>query len=126
MSKHNKRANKNNERCSNTGSKRSRKRSRGGIGCLVGDGESNYTSTNDDTSSQLRVEIVPVSEAIHLISKNNVSETAGIDNTVVCQVQNDNKRRIRIVYPYPYTFATFAKARWIGRTVLDVYNTEFG
>jgi hypothetical protein len=33
---------------------------------------------------------------------------------------------LRTVEPYPYTFSTFAKARWIGRTVLDVYHTEFG
>jgi ribosomal 50S subunit-recycling heat shock protein len=33
---------------------------------------------------------------------------------------------IRIVKPYPYTFSTFAKARWNGRTVLDVYSSEFG
>jgi hypothetical protein len=30
------------------------------------------------------------------------------------------------VYPYPYTFAAFAKARWVGRTLLDVYVSEFG
>jgi hypothetical protein len=33
---------------------------------------------------------------------------------------------LRTVEPYPYTFSTFAKARWLGRTVLDVYHTEFG
>ena len=33
---------------------------------------------------------------------------------------------LRTVEPYPYTFSSFAKARWIGRTVLDVYHTEFG
>lgn len=33
---------------------------------------------------------------------------------------------IRVVKPYAYTFSTFAKARWIGRTVLDVYSSEFG
>jgi 23S rRNA-/tRNA-specific pseudouridylate synthase len=33
---------------------------------------------------------------------------------------------IRTVKPYPYTFSTYAKARWINRTVLDVYATEFG
>ncbi len=33
---------------------------------------------------------------------------------------------IRVVEPYPYTFSTFAKARWVGRTVLDVYSTEYG
>jgi 23S rRNA-/tRNA-specific pseudouridylate synthase len=35
-------------------------------------------------------------------------------------------RWIRIVPPYRYTFSTHAKARWIGRTVLDVYHSEFG
>jgi hypothetical protein len=33
---------------------------------------------------------------------------------------------LRTVEPYPYTFSTFAKARWLDRTVLDVYCTEFG
>eukprot|EP00980_Cylindrotheca_fusiformis_P029120 scaffold22733_cov214-Cylindrotheca_fusiformis.AAC.2 len=33
---------------------------------------------------------------------------------------------LRTVEPYPYTFSTFPKARWLGRTVLDVYTTEFG
>jgi hypothetical protein len=33
---------------------------------------------------------------------------------------------LRTVEPYPYTFSTYAKARWLGRTVLDVYCTEFG
>lgn len=33
---------------------------------------------------------------------------------------------IRAIEPYPYTFSTFAKARWLGRTVLDIYATEFG
>jgi 23S rRNA-/tRNA-specific pseudouridylate synthase len=33
---------------------------------------------------------------------------------------------LRTVEPYPHTFSTFAKARWVGRTVLDVYCTEFG
>lgn len=33
---------------------------------------------------------------------------------------------VRVVEPYPYTYATFAKARWIGRSVLDVYCAEFG
>jgi 23S rRNA-/tRNA-specific pseudouridylate synthase len=33
---------------------------------------------------------------------------------------------IRTIEPYPYTFSTFCKARWIGRSVLDVYCSEFG
>jgi hypothetical protein len=33
---------------------------------------------------------------------------------------------VRTIEPYPYTFSTFAKARWIGTSVLDVYCSEFG
>mmetsp|Transcript_57443 Transcript_57443/g.140194 ORF Transcript_57443/g.140194 Transcript_57443/m.140194 type:complete len:649 (+) Transcript_57443:120-2066(+) len=33
---------------------------------------------------------------------------------------------LRTVEPYPYCFATFAKQRWLNRTVLDVYSNEFG
>jgi RNA pseudouridylate synthase len=33
---------------------------------------------------------------------------------------------VRVIEPYPYTFTSHAKSRWIGRTILDVYSTEFG
>lgn len=33
---------------------------------------------------------------------------------------------IRVIQPYPYTFSSFCKARWVGRTVFDVYSQEFG
>jgi 23S rRNA-/tRNA-specific pseudouridylate synthase len=33
---------------------------------------------------------------------------------------------VRSIEPYPYTFSTFAKARWIAKSVLDVYCSEFG
>ena len=33
---------------------------------------------------------------------------------------------IRVIQPYPYTFSSHAKSRWLGRTLLDVYSTEFG
>lgn len=33
---------------------------------------------------------------------------------------------IRVIHPYPYTFSTHAKKRWIGRTLLDIYGDEFG
>jgi 23S rRNA-/tRNA-specific pseudouridylate synthase len=32
----------------------------------------------------------------------------------------------RIMTPYPFTFKSNAKERWLGRTVLDVYQDEFG
>lgn len=33
---------------------------------------------------------------------------------------------VRVIEPYPYTFTSHAKSRWIGRTILNVYATEFG
>ena len=41
-------------------------------------------------------------------------------------IQDSAVKWLRTVEPYPYTFSTFAKARWLGRTVLDIYATEFG
>lgn len=52
--------------------------------------------------------------------------------TSVCRLEingkpvNSSAGWLRTVEPYPYTFSTFAKARWVGRTLLEVYNTEFG
>lgn len=33
---------------------------------------------------------------------------------------------LRKVYPYYFNFTTYAKTQWLGRTLLDVYSTEFG
>lgn len=33
---------------------------------------------------------------------------------------------LRLIVPYHYNFTSHAKARWVGRTVLDVYTSEFG
>lgn len=33
---------------------------------------------------------------------------------------------LRTVEPYPYQFVAHAKGRWLGQTVLDVYQKEFG
>jgi len=41
-------------------------------------------------------------------------------------IEQSVKRRIRVVQPYAFTFFTFAKARWSGRSLLDVYCDEFG
>lgn len=37
-----------------------------------------------------------------------------------------DERCLRIIKPYPFTFVTYAKARWVGRALLDVFNEEFG
>jgi len=54
--------------------------------------------------------------------------------TSICQKAGDDTRKrsgtqqraARIVRPYPYTFSTFAKKRWEGKSILDVYEREFG
>lgn len=33
---------------------------------------------------------------------------------------------VRIIQPYPWTFVTHAKQRWLNRTLLDVYSGDFG
>ena len=106
---------------------RKTKRPRGGIGCLVADEGSNAMDNNVEV---LRTEIVPLSRAIDLISTMSLNEdqsgSMNNDTNSNSIIEHNRQRRVRIVYPYPYTFATFAKARWIGRTVVDIYNDEFG
>ena len=106
-------------------SKRNRKRPRGGIGCLVGDGKDN-NNDEDANKSLLQIETIPLSTAFKLISD---SSDIPNSNTTAKDISSDDdhqRRRIRIIYPYPFTFATFAKQRWLGRSIVDVYNDEFG
>lgn len=89
-------------------SKRNRKRPRGGIGIVVGspaDMMDNQGGADDDASAQVEIDILPLKFPGDEVETN---------------------KRIRVVRPYPFTFATFAKERWLGRTVLDIYDTEFG
>ena len=123
-------------------SKRNRKRPRGGIGCLVadnGDGRGDDIDGPDaDVKSLLQIETVPLSRAFDIISETETATNPNPENGDDDQTANDDeqnprhhmnnnqRRRVRIIQPYPYTFATFAKARWIGRTVVDIYHDEFG
>lgn len=107
--------------------KGNRKRSRGGIGCLIADEESNDIESSRSISL-LRVEDVPLSKAFSLIdasaTKSSKADTSTQHNNLHCC--GKDQRRVRIVHPYPYTFATFAKSRWVGRPLIDVYHDEFG
>jgi hypothetical protein len=107
---------------------RNRKRPRGGIGCLASDGEGNNSIDEMPPSplSLLRVEIVPLSRAFDTIIAGTSSDDERNDVTRSNQDAVENERRVRIIYPYPFTFATFAKARWVGKTVADIYHEEFG
>lgn len=61
-----------------------------------------------------------------LHSNDNISIEASITHLNLDGKPVPGAPLIRIVKPYPYTFCSFAKARWVGRTILDVYCSEFG
>ena len=115
-------------------SKRNRKRPRGGIGCcLMGDGKDN-NNDEDANKSLLQIETIPLSTAFKLISDSSSSDTRQSNdilnsNTTANDSNSDDdqqRRRIRIIFPYPFTFATFSKQRWLGRSIVDIYTDEFG
>ena len=112
-------------------SKRNRKRPRGGIGCFVGDGGKDNNNDKDINKSLLQIETVPLSTAFKIISDASGGDTKQSNeivdaNTTAKSSDHHQRRRIRIIYPYPFTFATFAKQRWLGRSLVDIYNDEFG
>ena len=39
--------------------------------------------------------------------------------------EEQEQQYIRTIKPYPYTYRTYAKRRWLGRTILDIYSTEY-
>ncbi|KAK1742445.1 RNA pseudouridine synthase [Skeletonema marinoi] len=109
-----------------TKTKRNRKRSRGGIGCLIAEDECNSNESSRSTKSLLRVEDVPLSTAFNLIHSSTTNSSDKDNSTEYNNIHCKDQRRVRIVHPYPYTFATFAKHRWLGRPLIDVYHDEFG
>lgn len=72
-------------------SQRNRKKPRGGVGILTVEG------ATEDQDSLVKVEILPL-------------QFPGDDTKT--------EKRIRVVRPYPFTFATFAKERYVGRSML--------
>jgi hypothetical protein len=95
-------------------SKRNRKRARGGVGILnlySGQEDTNQDRKDvnqDDEEShpyQLQIDVVPL----------HANQTK-IEN------KSKSRKRIRIVQPYPFTYATFAKARWTKRTLLGMFD----
>ena len=39
--------------------------------------------------------------------------------------EEEPQQYIRTIKPYPYTYRTYAKRRWLGRTILDIYSTDY-
>ena len=98
-------------------SQRNRKRARGGVGIHFG-----TTDDENMNSTIVESEIVALD---HFLSDENVKPSAEDEKGDEGNFDK-KKKRIRVVKPYPYTFATFAKGRWLNRPILDVYNEEFG
>ena len=94
-------------------SKRNRKRPRGGVGVHVHNLNGEGGKGGERYQDAVEVEIKP------LVFPQESSN--GTESSVI-----HGQRRIRVIKPYPFTFATFAKARWVGRSILDVYVMEFG
>ena len=56
-------------------------------------------------------------------SQQKSSKVSTIEEKVEYVFEDDG---IRSVKPYIYEFITFAKGRWLGRTLIDILETEFG
>lgn len=54
-----------------------------------------------------------------------VDENEATIQNLEVHIEPVNSSWLRRIEPYPYTFVSFAKARWIGRTLLEVYVSEF-
>uniref|UniRef100_A0A7S2A4V6 Pseudouridine synthase RsuA/RluA-like domain-containing protein n=1 Tax=Ditylum brightwellii TaxID=49249 RepID=A0A7S2A4V6_9STRA len=99
-------------------SRRNRKRPRGGGVLGLGDTDGGLNNQDENVKEEeehVKIEIVNLSDATRVLSDN-----------VKMDVRAWGGKRVRIVRPYPFAFATFAKARWVGRPVIDVYHEEFG
>jgi 23S rRNA-/tRNA-specific pseudouridylate synthase len=79
-------------------------------------------SRSCETPVPVEAEIVSLDE----FSTSPSNEQSPIEKQGSVGWNSSSRRRIRVVKPYPFTFSTFAKARWIGRSLLDVYHNEFG
>ena len=49
----------------------------------------------------------------------------GFDQKMFKETTINKKNGLRYVQPYNFTFTTHCKGRWMGRTILDVFKTEF-
>jgi 23S rRNA-/tRNA-specific pseudouridylate synthase len=99
----------------------------------------NSTSTGDNFSYNeangviiTRLEIRQNNHSYNNNHNKNPLDSNGNDSTTSSQVVTtiipnyNTAPYLRIILPYPHTFTSYCKARWINRTVLDVYCNEFG
>jgi len=100
-------------------SKRNRKRARGGVGILFDSNNNGDEGDDLNRSEKVQIDVIPLEIKDEIEDGEESSMTRP-------STSNPTRKRLRVVRPYPFTFSTWAKARWIGRSILDVYNDEFG
>ncbi|XP_078619532.1 pseudouridylate synthase RPUSD2-like [Branchiostoma floridae x Branchiostoma japonicum] len=52
-------------------------------------------------------------------------KTVGFDQVMFNETSSYIENGLRKVQPYFFTFEAFAKGRWLGRTVMDIFSSEF-
>ena len=63
---------------------------------------------------------------VNAVNENLVYETKVRPLEMDGKLIEANYKFLRTIKPYAYTYTTYAKGRWEGRTILDVYSTEYG
>lgn len=69
------------------------------------------------------IAVTTCSSTIHPVTSR---ESNGISICSLDTLIRNDERCVRIVEPYPFTFVTYAKARWVGKALLHVFTEEFG
>eukprot|EP00559_Dactyliosolen_fragilissimus_P002536 CAMPEP_0184866796 /NCGR_PEP_ID=MMETSP0580-20130426/23773_1 /TAXON_ID=1118495 /ORGANISM="Dactyliosolen fragilissimus" /LENGTH=626 /DNA_ID=CAMNT_0027366671 /DNA_START=38 /DNA_END=1918 /DNA_ORIENTATION=- len=115
----------------------------GGLGLGLYHDRNKDEHIDDDIQRRSYVEILPLKlppstmlSSFSSPSSKNESRTSLLSsphetenlNHDLCEsiTSRTTMKRIRVVRPYPFTFATFAKARWVNKRLIDVYHEEFG
>ena len=75
---------------------------------------------------KLRFDEVSLATSLAKLAPETRQSSSAEDEAPIADPSAVYRRRVRIIQPYPFRFATFAKARWVGRTLVDVYSREFG
>ncbi|OQR74681.1 RNA pseudouridylate synthase domain-containing protein 2-like [Tropilaelaps mercedesae] len=82
-------------------------------------GEKRKRSPNDER--QLLADIVDLKK----IRRGSKESRPGFSEDRFDETEYYFENGLRKVYPYEFSYSTFAKGRWVGRTLLDIFEKEF-
>jgi len=84
----------------------------------------NFNNINDNNIQEsIKRSLIKKDKLIMKKQNQKFSKVSKIEENVEYTFDNDD---IRSVKPYVYEFITFAKGRWLGRTLINILETEFG